>query len=194
MKTVVWDVDDVLNDLMNNWFEIFKKTKNVNITFQQIKENPPHRILGISLNEYLKSLDEFRLSEHYQKMQPVNTVLDWFENYGGKFRHIALTATPLSTAPTTAQWVLKNFGKWIRTFHFVPSKRQQIAVPEYDKDKSDFISWIGKIDYFIDDNLENVMKAEQMGIRAILWRRPWNSASQSWEEALHFLSIEASND
>lgn len=189
MKTIAWDVDDVLNDLMKNWFELFKKTRKLEIKFPQIKENPPHRILGISLNEYLQSLDEFRLSKHYQKMKPLNTVLEWFENYGYKFRHIALTATPLNTAPTTAQWVLRNFGRWIRTFHFVPSKRQGIDVPEYDRDKSDFFRWLGKIDFFIDDNPENVKKMEQIGIKTILWRRPWNDAKKSWQEALDELNL-----
>lgn len=188
MKTIVWDVDDVLNDLMQRWLEWFVKKVKKDISYSQLTENPPHKILGISLNEYLQSLDEFRLSKHYQSMKPVNTVLEWFESHGYKFRHIALTATPVSTAPTTAQWVFKNFGTWIRTFHFVPSKRQDVNVPEYDRDKSDFFRWLGKIDLFTDDNPENVRKAEQKGIKTILWKRPWNNADKSWKEALDELT------
>lgn len=194
MKTVVWDVDDVLNDLMYNWLAWFRERVKIDISYSLIKENPPHRILSISLKDYLQSLDEFRLSEHYQKMQPVKEIAEWFENHGYKFRHIALTATPLSTAPATAQWVLKNFGKWIRTFHFIPSKREGVNIPEYDKDKADFIFWLCKIDYFIDDNPENVRKAENLGIRALLWRRPWNNANMSWIETLNEIIHEVGRD
>lgn len=188
MKTVVWDVDDVLNDLMQNWLEWFGRKVKKDISYSQIKENPPHRILGICVKKYLQSLDEFRLSKHYQQMQPVKEVFDWFEEYGDKFRHIALTATPVYTASITAQWVLKHFSKWIRTFHFVPSKRNNVIVPAYEREKSDFLKWFNKVDIFIDDNPENVRKAEDIGIKAILWKRPWNNADQSWQEALDELT------
>jgi len=186
MKVIVWDVDDVLNDLMKNWLEWFRKMKNIKITYDEITENPPHKILNISLEEYQQSLDKFRLSEYYQKMPPVKEVFMWFEKYGHKFRHIALTATPLQSAPSTAQWVLRHFGKWIRTFHFVPSKRNEV-IPEYEKDKSDFFKWFIKADVFIDDNPENVDKAKKVGINAWLWKRPWNRATKDWNEILNEL-------
>lgn len=184
MKTIAWDVDDVLNNLMQEWLEWFKKINDIKINFEELTENPPDKILGISLSEYQKSLDEFRLSENYQKMEPVGAVLDWFKKHGHDFRHIALTSTPLNTASTTAQWVFRNFGNWIRTFHFVPSKRDNIVTPDYERDKSDFFRWFDKVDVFIDDNLENINKAEQVGIRVMLWKRPWNNADKTWQEIL----------
>jgi len=188
MKTIAWDVDDVLNNLMQSWFEWFKNRKKLNFNFQDITENPPFKILNISLAEYIQSLDEFRLSNLYQEMKPAEEVLEWFKNYGKYFRHIALTATPLIAAPTTAQWVLKNFGRWIRTFHFVPSKRENINAPDYDIDKSDFLKWFGKVDILVDDNEENINNAPKWGISGILFPSQWNNSKLSKEEALKLIN------
>ncbi len=188
MKTIAWDVDDVLNNLMQSWFEWFKNRKKLNLDFQDITENPPYKILNISITEYIQSLDEFRLSNLYQEMKPAEEVLEWFKNYGKYFRHIALTATPLIAAPTTAQWVFKNFGRWIRTFHFVPSRRENINVPDYDIDKSDFLKWFGKVDILVDDNEKNINNAKKWGISVILFPAQWNSSKLSKEEALKLIN------
>lgn len=194
MKTVVWDIDDVLNDLMREWLLWFSDREKIKTNYEQITENPPNKILGITEKDYLNSLDEFRLSERYQKMKPLREVYSWFEREGNRFRHIALTATPLRCAPTTALWVLKNFGKWIRTFHFIPSKREGETLPLYDSDKAQFLEWLQKADFFIDDNEENVNLAKKIGVNAIIWKRPWNSSIHSWHETLKIISAGGSSD
>lgn len=194
MITIAWDVDDVLNDLMKEWLLWFSERKNLKIDYEQITENPPHILIGITKQEYLKSLDEFRLSEQYQRMKPTKEVFDWFETEGHRFRHIALTATPLKTAPTTALWVLRNYGRWIRTFHFVPSMREGETLTEYDRDKSEFLRWFGKVDFLIDDSEENVNSAKRIGVKALLWSRPWNSSTQSWSETLKILTTGGISD
>jgi hypothetical protein len=68
--------------------------------------------------------------------------------------------------------VLRNFGIWIRTFHFVPSKRKEDAIPQYDRDKEDVLQRLGIVDLFIDDNAEYVAAAQNVGINALLFPRP----------------------
>jgi phosphoglycolate phosphatase-like HAD superfamily hydrolase len=189
MITIAWDVDDVLNDLMRCWFreKWLPDHQEYKKSYEDLKENPPHRILGVSLNEYLKSLDEYRLSGRYTKIEPVKEVLDWFSSYGKRFRHIALTAVPFSASSVSAQWVIKNFGEWIRTFHFVPSKRHREDLPEYEKDKKDFLQWFGKVDVFIDDNTKNINSAKKSGVKVILMPRPWNNQSLTTKEVLNSL-------
>ena len=60
MKTIVWDVDDVLNDLMREWIENWSRPARpgCTIAYHAITKNPPPRVLGISLEEYRKPLDE----------------------------------------------------------------------------------------------------------------------------------------
>ncbi len=186
MITIAWDIDDVLNDLMRCWFEEkwLPAHQECKKGYEDLKENPPHRILGVSLDEYLQSLDEYRLSEQYLKMKPLKEVMEWFLTHGRKFRHIALTAVPLGVSSLSAQWVFKNFGIWLRTFHFVPSKRLQEDIPEYEKDKGDFLRWFGKVDVLIDDNIKSAAMA---GIKGILMPRPWNNQNHSVEEVLSIL-------
>lgn len=186
MKTIAWDVDDVLNDLMRAWFEQkwLKDHPDCNVRYDEIIENPPYELLDVSIDEYLLSLDRFRLSPLYQEMNPVNEIMEWFDKYGGNFRHIALTATPLIAASASAQWVFRHFGKWMRTFHFVPSMREGLNIPEYERDKSEFLKWFEKIDILIDDNSENIDAAERYGVKGIIFPRPWNKSKCSIKEAL----------
>lgn len=85
MKTIIWDVDDVLKLTMRGWFEKFWLPNHLGCSikkFEQITENPPHQLLQIEKIEYLKSLDEFRLSKIAEEIQPIPETLKWFEEHG----------------------------------------------------------------------------------------------------------------
>jgi len=184
MKTIAWDVDDVLNDLMASWFDHWRKGRMCGVRYEDLKENPPAGILGMDMRQYLASLDEFRLSPLYQEMLPVGPVLEWFRKNGSRYRHIALTAVPFRASAASARWVLKNLGVWVRTFHFVPSSRRDECLPVYDENKAAFIEWMGKIDVFIDDNPEQIRAADMAGVRTFLFPRPWNVGGKNVEELL----------
>lgn len=186
MKTIAWDVDDVLNDLMREWLERkwLAYHPDCAIQYEDITENPPARLLNTTLDSYLRSLDEFRLSQLYQRLSPVEEVMNWFDNNGNNFRHIALTAVPLAAASASARWVFKHFGCWIRTFHFVPSKREGENIQEYDNDKGDFLKWIQKVDVLVDDSLANIQSAQKAGIKGIIMPRPWNGRRTSIVDTL----------
>ncbi|MBN2124208.1 MAG: hypothetical protein JW821_07940, partial [Deltaproteobacteria bacterium] len=104
MKTIIWDIDDVLNDMMRTWFEDrwFPSHPGCTLVYDGITENPPHALLGVTLSEYLSSLDEFRLSREAGEMAPVPEVMDWFRTHGERFRHMALTAAPLLASSVSA--------------------------------------------------------------------------------------------
>ncbi len=190
LKTIVWDVDDVLNELMKNWFELFWLPDNPDsqITYNDITENPPHQLLGISNQTYLDSLDEFRWSEHARNMKPVPAILQWFKLNGGNFHHIALTATPLQTASKSADWVFRHYGAWIRSFNFVPSRRVYENITPFYETKADFLQWWQKADIFVDDNPGNLAGAEGLGIRAVCIPQPWNDSKHTLTETLNILT------
>lgn len=191
MLTLAWDVDDVLNDLMRSWFEKKWLIDNPRSTvkYEDLIENPPGKIIGVAREEYIQSLDAFRLSQDYIEMEPNKDVLVWFEKYGEKARHIVLTSVPAIRADISAKWVLKNFSKWIRSFNYVPSIRDDIKVPEYDKSKVDFLTWFGKVDVFIEDNEANIREAAEQGINGLLVAKPWNNSNVSLPEVLKKITI-----
>jgi len=121
-------------------------------------------------------------------MIPIAEILVWFHEYGNGFRHIALTATPLRTAPASAAWVLHHFGLWIRSFHFVPSPRKAEQIPVYDQSKEDFLRWWGKGDILVDDSSLNVGVAQALEMQAVLIPRPWNQSQLTLTEVLDVLT------
>jgi FMN phosphatase YigB (HAD superfamily) len=189
MVTIFWDVDDVLNDLMRAWFvEAWKPSRpQCALSYADITENPPERILGVCRTEYLDSLDAYRASERMRDLEPNAGVLEWLREYGHRYRHVALTARPLNSAPGAAEWLFRHFGAWLRSFCVVPS-RQPADVPVYDRDKREFLRWFGKPGILIDDTEENTRAAEQLGVRTILYPQPWNHSSLTVQETVARLS------
>jgi hypothetical protein len=194
MKTIVWDVDDVLNDLMRSWFEDWSMSKRCSLPYERLTRNPPHALLGISRAEYLASLDDFRLGGKAQKMKPVPEIFNWFHEWGQSTHHVALTATPLCTAPVSAEWVMRNFGRWIRSFNIIPSARPGAEATHYHETKSEFLSWWGKGDILVDDNEKNIADALSIGMEAVLIPKPWNRSTLTVTEALSALTALASDE
>ena len=180
MQTIVWDVDDVLNDLMHAWFTSAWQPAHPGspLRYQDLHDNPPYRSLGIARAEYLASLDAFRISPQARLLAPNPAVLAWLRQYGARFRHVALTARPLESAPAAAEWLFRHFGEYFRCFGVVPS-RPDARTPLYDRDKGGFLEWLGRADLFVDDSAENIALAQKAGVRAILYPQPWNGSPHS---------------
>ena len=189
MVNIVWDRDDVLNDLMRCWLERWWKPAHpeCKVCYEDLTENPPHRILGVSLEKYLASLDEFRLSDQAAMVEPDPEVLAWFKRYGHLHRHMVLSATSLETAPAAAAWTFRHFGAWIRSFHLIPALRDNQPIPQYDADKGAYLHWLGKGDVLVDDSPINLESARRYGTTGVLVPRPWNSADGGINDVLERL-------
>ena len=185
MLTVVWDVDDILNDLMYQWFlhGWLVEHPECRSSYDKLTRNPPHDILGVDLRDYLNSMDRFRETERARNMMPNPEAIRWFREYGHSFRHIALTARPLESAPDVAAWVMRHFGAWIRCFGVVPT-RSAAGVPIYDRTKGEYLTWLGRGDLLIDDSNENIAQAASLGLKTLLPARPWNDGTLTLEAAL----------
>ena len=178
---IVWDADDVLNRLMFSWLDYWSEINNTDVSYSELSQNPPHSILGISREEYLDSLDNFRNSESGKNVLVNDTILRWFENHGNKFRHMVCTARPINTMPNQAWWIYYNYGQWIYTVHAAKTVRD-LMDNHHAETKADFISWMNKEVLFIDDSEENVNAVSETGSETMLYPQPWNSSKHSEEE------------
>lgn len=180
MLTIAWDVDDVLNHLMRSWFEAWRGDRPAcAVRYEDLRQNPPEALLGISRVAYLRSLDRFRL-ERFATLAPDPAVLSWFHRHGHRFRHLAITATPLVSAPASAAWVMRHFGSWIRSFNVVPSPRDDEDFPAHEASqgptsKGEMLAQLGRIDVLVDDDPHNLAGAQAVGILGVLMPRPWNA-------------------
>jgi len=188
--TLVWDIDDVLNRLTHDWLELFWRPSHpeCKTTYADLTSNPPHESLGIPLHTYLESLDAFRFSAIAKSLAPVPETLDWFQKHGHRYRHLALTARPVASAPDAAEWVLRHYGRWIRGFGFVPSPRPGENLPDYGKTKAEWLQWISVGDVLIDDSPFNLAGAHQIGIRTVMIPQPWNVTPGTIADSLLELS------
>lgn len=167
MKTIAWDIDDVLNNLTEAWFETewLPGHGDCRLGYHEITANPPHELIGASKADYLESLDRSRLSEKAACMQPEKILTEWFSAHGHCYRHIALTARPRVSVISALQWVMRHFGEWFQTFSYVPSERAGQSARQPDRSKADTLAWMGKVDFLIDDHAENCLATERLGIR-----------------------------
>jgi hypothetical protein len=189
-RVVIWDVDDVLNELMREWFDDWWRPQHPDCThrYADIAANPPHHVLGISEQTYLKSLDAFR-EERFPRLVPRREVLEWFSEHGHLGHHVALSAPPESFAHISAAWVLKHFGQWIRTYAFVPARRGRPEIADPKVAKRDYLEWLGHGDVFLDDREDNVDGARSLGMKGIVMPQPWNAAPHgSFRTALQDLT------
>jgi phosphoglycolate phosphatase-like HAD superfamily hydrolase len=189
MKTIVWDIDDVLNDSTRAWFETawLPTHPACRLGYHGLTTNPPHELLGVSKDEYLASLDRFRLSRDAASRLPDKSLLDWFRAHGDQYRHIALTARPRETVCPALQWLLGHFGEWFQTFGFVPSKRPGQSSGQPDCGKADYLAWLDKADIFIDDSPDNCLAAKKLGIASFLVAQPWNESRLTVSDILELI-------
>lgn len=189
MLTVVWDVDDILNDLMIQWFTYgwLAEHPDCSISFAELTANPPHTILGVDRSDYLASMDRFRKTERACNMTPNPEALTWFREQGHHFRHIALTARPLETAPDVAHWVMRHFGAWIRCFGVVPT-RTDPGVATYDRTKGEYLAWLGRGNILVDDATDNILQAAALGLKTLQPAQPWNNSTLTIPALLQELS------
>lgn len=184
--TVVWDVDDVLNDLLAAWLAQVWASEHPDrpIAYRDVRANPPNELLRIERGAYLASLDDFRTGGGYAGMPPNPRVLAWLEANGDRCHHVALTSTAFRAVPTTAAWVLRHFGRWIREFAFVPAERPGEALPRYDENKGAWLARRGVTAVLVDDGPGNLAAAAAAGAATVCWPQPWNGAVSTHDEAL----------
>jgi hypothetical protein len=179
LPVVAWDVDDVMNELMASWLVHHGSP----CAYAALRANPPHVQLGLTLDDFRRSLDDFRLA-HAAELPPSPALLAWFDAHGARAHHVAVTATSMVATPISASWIMRHFGRWIRTLVFVPSPREGRTDPTYDASKLDALARLGGADVLVDDTPKNLAGAAERGIEPVLWPRPWNDAKHTPEEAL----------
>jgi hypothetical protein len=186
MTLIVWDIDDVLNELTSNWLKwvddpfISEKSQLTNSRFEEI--------LGWSRKDYLKSLDRFR-REQFINLEP-NQLIQNFMARHSRISNLLLSATPLTCAPISARWAFVHFGEWIDGVLMAPSPRASRSSTRMSKRDHIFrLVKTGEQVICIDDQPANILEARDAGAAAFLWPQPWNESSSSQDAVLDSISV-----
>ena len=172
LPLILWDVDDVLNDLTRVCVEKVLPAHFPGIGYEMLKHNPPLPELECDREKYTAILDECR-EQYLCRLTPQKEVVDFFRKYGKLFHSLALSAAPMRYAPVSAEWVLRHFGAWIQGTLYVPSFRKDFTVESVMfKDKGEAVELLNGI--LVDDSPENVARARKKGGKALLFPAPWN--------------------
>lgn len=171
---VAWDVDDVLNDLTQQWMDW--------VGLSPAKLDGPLQGPGdYAINsgwledEYLESLDRFRM-EKYAALEPRTQLQEWLkENQRAHVVHVAITRTPLRAAAPVSDWVMRNFGAWIHAFIVCPSARVDDDADLIRRTKAEWLQLFQGEGTLIDDTPENLEKLPP-GWVPLLFPAPWNIA------------------
>lgn len=169
---LIWDIDDVLNDLSRLCIESTAQKLRPGIKFEEIKNNPPLPELGCDLEEFRLILDECR-DKYLYSQAPRKDVLAFFQKNGENFRSMTLSSAPMDMASRSAEWVLRHFGRWIHGTVFVPSPRKRVITgsPLFSS-KAEAVVTLGGI--LIDDMPINVEAVKKAGGKALYFPAPWN--------------------
>lgn len=183
LPLIVWDVDDVLNNLMASWIDDWSYRNKKKYRINDLIENPPNRMLKISLEEYYNDLDTFR-NENNGDHIPVNKeIMVWFKEKGHLFHNIACTARSKSTRACQARWIYNNYGNWISTVNMSYSGR--LKNKKDSLNKIEFLGFLNKDLLFIDDNEDTIKEAKDMGFDTLLYPQPWNSSTITVNELIN---------
>ena len=190
MQTIAWDVDDVLNDLMRVWLDLWWVPSNPQPQVRSAArgKNPPHDLVGTTLMEYQSSLDSFRLWVFFRRMEPIADVRSW-----SHLPRRPVSSHRIDRRPAPLTTGLGGVGDpslraLIRGFHFVPSLRHGEDLPTYDLTKGEYFRRVAHVDVIIDDNRDHVDDARRSGLKAVLFPRPWNRCKSTVPEALDELA------
>jgi 5'(3')-deoxyribonucleotidase len=191
LLTVVWDVDETLNHYIQELLVYINFCLDKNINFENIKYyNLTKSLPFLTEVECWYYLDKFKFIGKYEELKPNEKIYEWFQKYGHKAYHIALTAASLRASHISASWIFQNFGQWIRGIQIIPSDPTENVII-YDKKKIDWLKR-NKADIYIEDCEENYIEAKKLGFESLLIKKPWNNGESIeivLEKLTNFLGV-----
>jgi uncharacterized protein len=168
MKIAV-DIDGVLRDTMSGFWKYYNKRNSINYDVNKQSEYKINKILGISLDEACKLLDEYCLSEDFKMVNPIDGSKEAILLLRESHELFAITASPSWMEEMTWEFFEKHFAdsfsQLIFSGEFYPGQTLK------SKDKICEDLGIGMI---VEDNADHSESYANNGLRVLLLDQPWN--------------------
>ena len=165
------DNDDVLFQFNEALFSFHNRIYGTSITLEEITTFTLSEIWKCSEEEEKERVFGFYNSEDIRKMPPHDGAVETVRRLAAQHDLLVITSRPRFILASTTQHV---------ELHFPGIFIDVVTTNAYARDglkrtKSEICLELG-IATIVDDSLSNVRDCAQNGIRALLFRRPWNAS------------------
>jgi len=183
---LIWDVDDVLNDLTIRVLEELGVVNTGPVTSSF--SNPRDYVLSLGYEEdtYLTCLDNVRRNV-FHELKPNAEIQSWLQEHGSKYSHMALTSTPLQFCSNSASWVFAHFSHWIDSFGCTPSPRPTDPKGMRYRTKAEYLTRLSTPYILIDDTVSNLEQIDPINGFGLQFPTRWSS-TQTIPECLQSIS------
>ncbi len=176
------DIDDTLLTFSRS-FSAFLSIRGYEVNLEASHTWEMYELLCMSKDEFLYLADQFCLSSLHHNMPPVHGAQEAVHRLARAHDLYAVSARPAQFAGEVTELIHRHFGS--RVF-------KGIDLLGHRHDKGEHCVRNGLVD-LIDDGAHNAMHATRVGVRAILYDRPWNITAplppsvirvRGWDEIL----------
>jgi uncharacterized HAD superfamily protein len=176
------DVDDTLV-AFSRGFTAFLRERGYEIDLELSHTWEMQELLGMTKKEFLYLADQFAQSPYHYRMQPVAGAKHAIQRLARQHELYAVSARPGRFVAEVTELIHRHYGP--RTF-------SGIDLLGHMHDKGEHCVRLGIHD-LIDDGAHNILAAHRVGVKAILFDRPWNATlphhadiirAKSWSEIL----------
>ena len=159
MKTIGIDIDDVIAEFVPYFIHMYNKKYKTKFKLSDIHSYCLSEELGTIQRRIDDEIFGMQVRGEYKKLIPYPDASKYISLLKKKGHKIILITTRVC-AHDTVEWLKENKIPYDNLFTI--------------KSKQYILGELG-LDYFIDDNIDNVTYAEYFKIKPILFNQPWNT-------------------
>lgn len=187
-KTVIAvDIDEVLMPHFQDLADWYNENYGTHLT---LANNHPKNTEGWgtdSFEEAVRRVQKFLRSETFKNSQPFEEAKAAIRQLAKKYRMVVITSRDDLVRETTHLWLEKHFKDLFAETHFTA----MYSLKGKAKHKADIAKEIG-VNYLIDDSLEHIEKAVQVGITGLLFGDyPWQKVELIPKEVIRVKNWDA---
>jgi hypothetical protein len=165
------DIDEVLAEHLEQLINFCEKEKNILIKRDDFFTYYWPDVLKISLEEAIKLDEEFKESEFFENILPLENSTDIINDLKNNHELFVITARPNKFENKTKKWLENNFEN---SFNEIIHTEDPYGIERGNNRTKCEICLEKYIDFLIEDNSKTSLDCAKKGVKVFLIDNPWN--------------------